>query len=220
MAAEAAGPIAPARPAPARTARRGRPWLKPGIFLGGLVPLVSLVQRGIQGQLGPDPIALVENETGLVALIFLTAALACTPLRYVFGWTWQMAARRQLGLFAFGYAIVHMLTYVVLDQVFDWRVIVEDVIQRPFITAGMGALVLMTPLAITSTNAWVRKLGFKRWQLLHRLAYVAGVLAVIHFILRVKIDVSQPLTYAIVVAILLGIRAATWFRKRRLQTAA
>ena len=219
MAAEAAGSVAPARPAPARTGGRGRPWLKPGIFIGGLVPLVSLVLRGIQGQLGPDPIALIENETGLVALIFLTAALACTPARYVFGWTWQMAARRQLGLFAFGYAIVHMLTYVVLDQVFDWRVIVEDVIQRPFITAGMGAIVLMTPLAITSTNAWVRKLGFKRWQLLHRLAYVAGVLAVIHFVLRVKIDVSQPLTYGTVVAILLGIRAASWYGKRRLQKA-
>jgi sulfoxide reductase heme-binding subunit YedZ len=219
MAAEAARPAAPVRPAPARTAGRGRPWLKPGIFLGGLVPLLSLIQRATQGQLGPDPIAQIENETGLTALIFLVAALACTPLRYVFGWTWQMAARRQLGLFAFGYAVFHMLSYIGGDQVFDWRVIVEDIIQRPFITAGMGAVILMTPLAITSTNAWVRKLGFKRWQLLHRLAYVAGVLAVIHFILRVKIDVSQPLTYATVLAILLGIRAASWLRKRRLEKA-
>jgi sulfoxide reductase heme-binding subunit YedZ len=219
MATEAARPAAPARPAPTRTGGRGRPWLKPGIFLGGLVPLLSLIQRGMQGELGADPIARVENETGLVAIIFLIAALACTPLRYVFGWTWQMAARRMLGLFAFGYAVVHMLTYIVLDQVFDWRVIVEDIIQRPFITVGMAAVILMTPLAITSTNAWVRKLGFRRWQLLHRLAYVAGVLAVIHFIMRVKIDLSQPLTYATVVAILLAIRAAMWFRRRRLQAA-
>jgi sulfoxide reductase heme-binding subunit YedZ len=220
MAAEIARPAPTARPAAARAGGRGRPWLKPGLFLGGLVPLASLIQRGMQGQLGADPIALVENETGLVALIFLTTALACTPLRYVFGWTWQMAARRQLGLFAFSYAVVHMLTYIVLDQVFDWRVILEDIIQRPFITVGMAAVILMTPLAITSTNAWVRKLGYRRWQLLHRLAYVAGVLAVVHFFMRVKIDVTQPLTYGVVVAVLLGVRAAVWFRKRRLQTAA
>ncbi|MFN0073802.1 MAG: sulfite oxidase heme-binding subunit YedZ [Chloroflexota bacterium] len=198
---------------------RGRPWLKPGIFLGGLAPLASLTLRGVQGHLGADPIAVIENETGLVALIFLTASLACTPARYVFGWTWQMATRRDLGLFAFFYASVHFLTYLVLDQVFDWSVIVEDVIQRPFITVGVLALLLMAPLALTSTNAWVRKLGFRRWQILHRLAYVAGILAVVHFILRVKVDLTQPLTYAVVVGGLLALRAAFWIRKRRLATA-
>jgi sulfoxide reductase heme-binding subunit YedZ len=184
------------------------------------MPLVSLIQRGVQGQLGADPVALIQNETGLTALIFLCAALACTPARYVFGWTWQMAARRELGLFAFAYAVIHLLMYIAVDQFFDWRAILDDIVQRPFITVGMAAVVLMTPLAITSTNAWVRKLGFRRWQLLHRLAYVAGVLAVIHFIWRVKIDVSQPMTYALLVAILLGIRAAVWIRKKRLAVSA
>ena len=215
MASEAAPSVAGARKrTPSR--REARPWLKPGIFLGALMPLVSLIVRGSQGQLGADPIALVENETGLTALIFLMASLACTPARYIFGWTWQIAVRRELGLFAFFYALVHFFTYMGLDQVFDWRVIVEDIIQRPFITVGMLALVLMIPLAITSTTASVRKLGFKRWQLLHRLAYVAGILAVIHFIWRVKTDVSQPFTYALLLAILLGVRAAVWYRKRRL----
>lgn len=198
-----------------RSPSRGRLWLEPGIFIGALVPLASLVHRGAQGQLGADPVALVENETGLVALIFLLASLACTPARHLFGWTWQIGVRRQLGLWAFFYAVLHLLAYVLVDQVLNWGVIIEDIVERPFITVGMLALVLMIPLAITSTKSSVRRLGFKRWQLLHRLSYLAGALAVLHFILRVKVDLTQPLTYASILAALLAVRLAFWLKKRR-----
>lgn len=190
------------------------PWLKPGIFLGALVPLISLGLRWSQDALGANPIAQVENELGLTALIFLMAALACTPAKRLLGWNWQMRVRRELGLFAFFYASVHFLTYLVLDQFFDLRVIVGDIVERPFITVGFAALVLLTPLAVTSTNGWVRRLGYRKWQRLHQLVYVAGVLAVVHFVWRVKIDISQPLTYAFVLAILLGARIVWWLRKR------
>src|SRR5207248_4642965 len=142
----------------------------------------------IQGTLNADPIAQIENELGLTALILLVASLACTPARQLFGWTWPRRIRRELGLFAFFYAALHFLVYLTLDQAFDWLAIWSDVAERPFITVGFLALVLMAPLALTSTSASVRRLGFRRWTRLHQLAYVAGVLAVVHFIWRVKID--------------------------------
>ncbi|HZT05393.1 MAG TPA: protein-methionine-sulfoxide reductase heme-binding subunit MsrQ [Chloroflexota bacterium] len=197
-----------------RTRRREpNPWLKSGIFLGSLAPLAAVLWRAMAGQLGANPIAEVENELGLTALIFLVASLACTPAKRLFGWTWQMRVRREIGLFAFFYASLHFLTYLVLDEFFDWRAIVEDVVQRPFITVGFGALVLMAPLAITSTNAWVRRLGYRRWARIHQLIYLAGGLAVLHFIWRVKLDVSQPLAYAVVVGALLAVRAVFWARR-------
>lgn len=202
---------------PARPAKSGEPmpWLKPGIFLGALAPLVSIVWRGSQNALSANPIAQVINELGLVALIFLVASLACTPARRYLGWTWAPRIRRELGLFAFFYACLHFLVYLALDQVFDVRAIVEDVVQRPFITVGFAALVLLVPLAWTSTNAWIRKLGFKRWNRLHQLAYVAGGLAVVHFIWRVKIDLTQPFIYAAVLAVLFAARLLYWLRQRR-----
>jgi methionine sulfoxide reductase heme-binding subunit len=190
------------------------PWLKPGIFLGALVPLASIVLRAIGGLLNANPIAQVENELGLSALIFLLAALACTPARRLFHWSWPARVRRELGLFAFFYASLHFLTYVFLDQVVDASAIVEDIAKRPFITVGFSALVLMVPLAITSRAAAVRRLGFRRWQRLHQLTYIAGLLAVIHFIWRVKIDVSQPVTYAAALGVLLAIRVAFWLNGR------
>jgi sulfoxide reductase heme-binding subunit YedZ len=190
------------------------PWLKPGIFLGGLVPLAYLLLRARQGELGANPIAEIENELGLTAIIFLFASLACTPARRLFGWTWPMRIRRELGLFAFFYATLHFLCYLVLDEFFDWGAIAEDIAQRPFITVGFAALVLLTPIAITSTNGWVRRLGYRRWARIHQLVYVAGALAALHFIWRVKIDISQPLTYAIILGVLLGIRVLFWARKR------
>jgi len=190
------------------------PWLKPGIFIGGLVPIVALGMRELQGSLGANPIQEIENELGLSALIFLLAAIACTPAKRLLGWTWPMRVRRELGLFAFGYALVHFLTYMVLDQFFDWGAIAADIWQRPFITVGFTALVLLTPLAFTSTNTSVRKLGYVRWQRLHWLVYPAGVLAAVHFIWRVKLDVSQPLAYALVLAVLLSTRLVFWLRKR------
>jgi sulfoxide reductase heme-binding subunit YedZ len=210
----------PARPvaAPRRTTQRRAapmPWLQPGIFIGALVPLATLIWRTTQGTLSANPVAEIINELGLTALIFLVASLACTPLRWVFGWTWPVRVRRELGLFAFFYGVLHFLMYLV-DQSVDLGIILEDIALRPFITVGFLALVLMTPLALTSTAESVRKLGFRRWQRLHYLAYVAGILAIIHFIWRVKIDVTQPLVYAAVLGVLLLIRVAFWVRKRRL----
>jgi sulfoxide reductase heme-binding subunit YedZ len=203
-----------ARPRPAPKRKEPYSWLKRGVFYGGIVPLAYLALRARQAELGANPIAQIENELGLTALIFLVATLACTPARRLFGWTWQMHIRRRLGLFAFFYASLHFLTYLSLDQFFDWNAITADIAQRPFITVGFAALVLMVPMAITSTNGWVRRLGYYRWLRLHQLIYLIGALAAVHFIWRVKIDVSQPLTYAAIVAGLLGVRLVLWLRKR------
>ncbi len=207
-----ARPLAPGRPTP----RRGAPlpWLKPGIFVGALTPLASIALRASQGALSANPIAEVINELGLTALILLVASLSCTPARRLLGWTWPTRIRRELGLFAFFYASLHFLTYLVLDQAFDWPVIIEDIAKRPFITVGFLALVLLAPLAFTSTTASIRRLGHRRWQRLHQLAYVAAVLAIVHFIWRVKIDVSQPLIYAAVLGALLMVRLVVWLRQR------
>jgi sulfoxide reductase heme-binding subunit YedZ len=198
-------PPAEAAPSP-RVRSVPLPWLKPGLFVGALAPLGVVVLEAVRGTLGANPIADVENWFGLTALILLVAALACTPAKRLFGWTWPVRVRRELGLFTFFYAGLHFLTYLVLDQGLDAGAIVEDIAKRPFITVGFAALVLLTPLAFTSTTASVRRLGFRRWQLLHQLVYVAGVLAVVHFFWRVKIDVSQPLVYAGIVAALLVAR--------------
>jgi methionine sulfoxide reductase heme-binding subunit len=195
------------------------PWLKPGVVVGALTPLAAIVVRASQGQLGADPVAKVENELGLAALILLVGSLACTPANRLFGWTWAIRIRRELGLLAFFYASLHFLTYVVVDQGVDWRAIVDDIVKRPFITVGFTALVLLVPLALTSTKASIRRLGFRRWQRVHQLTYIAGVLAVIHFVWRVKIDLSQPLTYAAIVSVLLLLRVGLWFyRIRRSRT--
>ena len=200
---------------PARSGSAPLPWLKPGLFVGALAPLAVMVLEAIQGTMGANPIAEVENVLGLSALVLLVASLACTPARRLFGWTWPRRIRRQLGLFAFFYVSLHFLTYVLVDQGLDAGRIVDDIVKRPFITVGFAALVLLMPLAFTSTTASIRRLGYRRWTLLHQLAYVAGVLAVIHFIWRVKIDVSQPLVYAGILAVLLLVRLAFWLRARR-----
>jgi len=189
------------------------PWLKPGVFIGALAPLAIMVVEGMQGTLGANPIAEIENVLGLAALVLLMATLACTPARRLFGWTWTARIRRMLGLFAFFYVSLHFLTYLIVDQGLDAGRIVEDIVKRPFITVGFAALVLLTPLAFTSTTASIRRLGYRRWQVLHQLAYVAGGLAVIHFFWRVKIDISQPLLYAAVLATLLLVRLAFWLRR-------
>jgi methionine sulfoxide reductase heme-binding subunit len=190
-------------------------WLKPGIFLGSLGPLVAVVWRALAGTLSANPIAQVENELGLTALVLLLASLACTPARRVFGWTWPVRVRRELGLLAFFYACLHFLVYTLIDQVLDLGLVVDDVVKRPFITIGFLAFLSLIPLALTSTPRSIRSMGFKRWQRLHALTYVAGVLAAIHFIWRVKLDISQPVAYALVLATLLGIRLAFYVAKRR-----
>jgi sulfoxide reductase heme-binding subunit YedZ len=200
--------------------REPLPWLKPGIFIGALVPLAWTATRAWLGLLGADPVAQIENELGLTALVLLMASLASTPLRRVAGWSWPIRIRRELGLFAFFYVCLHVLMYALIDQGLNVLIIIEDVLKRPFITVGFLALVLLIPLAWTSSPESVRQLGFKRWQRLHALVYVAGVLAVIHFIWRVKIDITQPITYASVLGLLLLIRVAFWLRQRQRTRAA
>ena len=196
---------------------RGRPlpWLKPGVFVGSLVPLAAITLRAARGELGANPVAEALNQLGLVALVFVVAALMCTPLKTMFGWTWPMRLRRMLGLFGFFYALLHVSTYTGLDQGFEWRAIWADVTKRKFIFVGFAAFVLLIPLAITSTNGSVKRLGYARWKRLHRLAYVAPILAVIHFVWRVKRDVSEPAVYAVVLAALIGVRIAVWARAQR-----
>jgi len=194
------------------TRSRPSPWLEPGVLVGALVPAAAIVLRGVRGELGANPIAQALNQLGLLALVFLVAALACTPAKLVLGWTWPLRIRRMLGLLAFFYATLHVFTYTGLDQVFDWLAIWTDVTKRKFIFVGFAAFVLLIPLALTSTNASVRRLGFARWKQLHRLAYVAPALGVLHFFWRVKKDATEPLTYGAVVAVLLTIRLVVYAR--------
>jgi sulfoxide reductase heme-binding subunit YedZ len=191
------------------------PWLKPAVLVGGLAPLALLLLQGVQGTLGPNVIEAVLNQTGLMALVFLVLSLACTPLKLTLAWTWPIRIRKLLGLLAFAYAVLHFLTYAVADQGLALGAILEDITERRFIAVGFIALVLLVPLALTSTNAAVRRMGFPAWQRLHRLAYVAGALGVVHFIWRVKKDATEPLIYGAVLAVLLGIRAVEAIRKRR-----
>jgi len=187
------------------------PWLKPALLVGGLLPGVMLAVDGARGALGANAIELVLNQTGLLALVLLIASLACMPLKTGLGWTWPMRVRKLLGLLAFAYAALHFLTYAVLDQFFDATHIVKDVMKRPFITVGFTAFVLMVPLALTSTAASIRRLGGRRWQALHRLVYVSASLGVVHYWWLVKADVSRPLTYGAIIAVLLGARLAYRF---------
>ncbi len=191
------------------------PWLKPAVFTGSLVPLVSLLIRAARGTLSANPIAEILNQFGLLALIFLIATLTLTPLRRLFGWTWPIRIRRMTGLFAFFYATLHFLTYIGVDQSFHFRAILADILKRKFIFVGFAAFLLLIPLAITSTNGMVRRLGIARWQRLHRLAYVAPTLGVIHFVWRVKKDITQPATYGLVLAMLLAFRVMEAVRTRR-----
>ena len=192
--------------------------LKFVLFLLCLVPLgrLTLEVFGVAGMsLGANPIEELIHRFGNWGLNFLLITLAVTPVRRLTGQAWLMRFRRMLGLFAFFYLLMHFLTYAGLDQRFDIAVIVEDVIERPYITIGMTALILLIPLAITSTNAMMRRLG-RRWQKLHRLVYVIAVLGVWHFYWQVKQDILEPLIYALILAFLLCYRLLIRWRRRRL----
>jgi sulfoxide reductase heme-binding subunit YedZ len=191
------------------------PWLKPAVLTGSLVPIAAILERAWRDDLGPDPIAQALNQLGLIALVFLIAALGCTPLKAMFGWTWPMRIRRMLGLLAFFYALLHVITYTVLDQGLDWHAIVDDIVKRKFIFFGFSTFVLLIPLAATSTNAALRRLGYVRWKQLHRLAYLAPALAVLHFIWRVKLDVREPVAYGLVLVALLGVRLVDYIHERK-----
>jgi methionine sulfoxide reductase heme-binding subunit len=189
-----------------------QPWLKPLVFAAALSPLLWLGSRAVLGTLGPDPIAEVLNRLGLYAISLLFCSLACTPLQIVLGWSWPLRVRRMLGLFAFFYACLHLSTYVFVDQGFDFRGIGKDIAKRRFVTVGFAAWCSLIPLAVTSTQAWVRRLGFRRWKSLHRLAYLAAALACIHFIWRFKTALLQPVLFTAALVLLLGIRLAARVR--------
>ena len=203
----AATPPAAAAAVPAKPlASKPLPWLVPGIVAGSLVPLAALAYRGGTGGLGANPVAEALNQLGLAALILLIASLACSPLRTIFGWTWPIRIRKTLGLAAFFYASLHVLTYVGLDQVLDWGSILSDITERKFIAVGLLAFLLLIPLAVTSTSGMLKRLGVKRWKRLHRLTYAAAALAVVHFVWRVKIELTEPAIYGAVLALLLALR--------------
>jgi methionine sulfoxide reductase heme-binding subunit len=178
-------------------------WLKPGVFIGCLLPLALMIVDAARGQLGADPVAIALNRLGLLALITLVASLAATPARLVLGWAWPLRLRRMLGLFAFFYAFLHFTLYLAVDQGFDLSAIVKDVTERKFITVGFAAFVVLVPLAATSPLRVRRMLGPKRWQRLHRLVYLASALAALHFVWRVKRDLTEPTVYAAVIGALL-----------------
>lgn len=182
--------------------------LKALLFLMCLVPagIMALGIFGLAGiNLGANPIEELIHRLGIWGLRFLLITLAVTPLRYLTGWNWLIRFRRMLGLFAFFYVLMHFLTYAGLDQRFGLTAIFEDVVKRPFITIGFSALILLIPLAVTSTNGMMRRLG-RRWQKLHRLVYLIAILGVWHFYWQVKLDTLEPSVYAAILAALLGYR--------------
>ena len=176
------------------------------VFINSLVPLVLLLWDLYHKRVGPNPLEFATRTTGMLTLIFLSLTVAVTPLRRIFGINSLVKVRRMLGLFAFFYGALHLLTYVWFDRLFNLPSVVQDVGRRPFILVGMTAFFLMVPLAITSTNKMVKRLGGKRWARLHRLVYLAAIAGVVHFWMLVKSDIRLPLTFAFILLFLLGFR--------------
>ncbi len=176
------------------------------LFINGLVPLSLLLWDVYRKQVGANPLEFVTRTTGMLTLIFLMITLALTPVRKITGLNWIVKFRRMLGLYAFFYGTLHLVTYLWFDRFFNLRSIAGDVYQRPFIAIGMTAFFLMVPLAVTSTNKMVKRLGGKRWAMLHKLVYVTGVGGVIHYWMLVKSDKRLPLTFGFILLLLLGHR--------------
>ena len=207
--------------------------MKPVVFAAALVPVAHLVWRGYNGDLTADPLVEITNETGIWTLRFIVITLAITPVRRLSGWHPVIRYRRMLGLFAFFYASLHFLTYVIGDRFASldfpdgfvaWSTFVnlmasiwEDIAKRPYITVGFIGLVSMVPLALTSTAGWIRRLGGRNWQRLHRLVYLTGIAAVTHYWWKVKADTLHPIIYAGIVALLLGYRLALSLKRSRWQ---
>ena len=192
-----------------------KPWIKPVVFTLCLLPLGWLVFALLTDRLGANPIEELTRDSGEWTLRLLLITLCMTPLRRASGWSWPLRVRRMLGLFAFFYASMHLTTYLWLDQFFDWGEILRDIIKRPFITVGMTAFVLLLPLAVTSTNAMMKRLG-RNWTRLHQLVYVIPALGVLHFWWLVKADVREPLVYAGLLVLLLVLRTEygkSWLRR-------
>jgi sulfoxide reductase heme-binding subunit YedZ len=185
-------------------------WFKVAVFVACLAPLAALGWKAYSGNLGANPIEAITHATGDWTLRFLLITLAITPLRKLTNQLWLIRLRRMLGLFAFFYGVLHFLTYIWLDKFFDLHEMLADVAKRRFITAGFTAFLLLIPLAITSTSGWIRRLGGRRWSLLHRLIYFSAMAGVIHYVWLVKADLRKPLQYAAVLSVLLGYRLVVW----------
>ena len=184
--------------------------VKPVVFLACLAPLAWLAWKGFHSLLGANPIEAITHFTGDCTLTFLLITLSVTPLRKLTHQPWLIRFRRMFGLFAFFYGTLHLMTYVWLDKFFDVHEMLKDIAKRRFITAGMTAFALMIPLALTSTQLAIRKLGGKRWQALHRLIYFSAAAGVIHYIWLVKADLRKPLEYAAMLGVLMGYRLLVW----------
>lgn len=207
--------VAAGLPRPRRAAKgRPRAWLQPAIVCGAVLPAAFVIAEGIRGKLGANPIAEALNAFGLLALVLLIVSLACTPLRVVLGVAWLQPLRRTFGLLGFFYVVLHFLLYAVVDQGLALKAIATDVAKRPFITVGFLAFLLLIPLAWTSTRTQVVRLGGARWRKLHKLAYLVAPLGVLHFVLRVKKDLTEPIVYGAIVVVLLGVRVVVRLRKK------
>jgi methionine sulfoxide reductase heme-binding subunit len=191
--------------------------IKVMVFSLALLPLTKLGWLAYQDNLGANPIEKITRTTGYWTLTFLMITLSASPLRQLTGWLWLIRLRRMLGLFAFFYALLHFSTYLVLDQFFDWDSIIKDIAKRPYITVGFPAFLLLIPLAITSTDGMIRRLGGKRWKLLHRAVYFCAVGGVIHYWWLVKKDLTNPITFALLLGLLLGFRLFYWLGSLRKQ---
>ena len=189
--------------------------IKPAVFLLCLGPLGWLVYNAVWGDLGANPVETITNTTGIWTLRLLAITIAITPLRWLTKWNPIINFRRMIGLYAFFYGTIHFLIYFILDRSLIFDDLWEDIVKRPYITVGFTAFMLMVPLAITSTKGWIRRLGGKRWNLLHKLVYVSVALGVVHYWWKVKLDVTNPMYYAAIVAALLGARLVRWFVRRQ-----
>lgn len=190
-------------------------FIKLLVLVNGVVPLALLMWDGQHHRLGANPQNYAILTTGMMTLIFLTLTMAVTPLRKVTGWGWLIQLRRMLGLYAFFYACLHFMLFFSLDRGFSISSTLTEMVRRKYLIIGSTGLLVMIPLAITSTNAMIKKLGGKRWRALHRLAYVAAIAGVIHFYMQVKADVRLPLAFAAVLAILLGYRIMNYWRSQQ-----
>ena len=176
------------------------------VFINSVIPLGLLLLDLYRQRVGPNPLEFATRTTGMLTLVFLSLTVAITPLRQIFRLNSLVKYRRMLGLFAFFYGTLHLLTYVWFDRLFNFVSVAQDVAQRPFILVGMTAFLLMVPLAITSTNKMIKRLGGKRWAKLHRLVYLAAIAGVVHFWMLVKSDIRLPLTFGFIILFLLGYR--------------
>ena len=188
-------------------------WTKAVLFLLCLAPIAALFWYAFQQDLTGNPLEYITHYTGDWTIRFIMITLAVTPLRVIFNRPALTRFRRMLGLFAFFYGFLHLMTWVSFDRQFEIAGMWEDIVKRKYITVGMAAFAAMVPLAITSTAGWIRRLGFKRWQQLHKLIYFTGVAAVIHYLWLVKSDIRKPLMYGAILAVLLGFRVFVWLKK-------